>query len=50
LLAHWRSDPDLVSVRDDAALERLPEGERDPWRALWRELDALAERVAKKDN
>jgi serine/threonine protein kinase len=49
-LAHWRSDADLTSVRDEAALERLPQGERDAWRALWRDVDDLAARLAKKDN
>jgi tetratricopeptide (TPR) repeat protein len=48
LLAHWRSDPELASVRDEAALERLPDGERDAWRALWRDVDELAARLAKK--
>jgi hypothetical protein len=48
-LAHWRRDPDLASVRDPQALNRLPDDERGAWRALWREVDALAERVAMKD-
>lgn len=47
-LAHWRSDADLASVRDEATLDRLPEGERDAWRALWRDVDELAKRVAEK--
>jgi hypothetical protein len=34
-LEHRRSDPDLASVRDPQALERLPENERDAWQALW---------------
>jgi tetratricopeptide (TPR) repeat protein len=48
-LAHWRRDPDLVSVRDPQALNRLPENERAAWQALWREVDELLTRTAKKD-
>jgi serine/threonine-protein kinase len=48
-LAHWRGDPDLASVREPQALDRLPENERAAWRALWREMDELLKRVAKKD-
>jgi eukaryotic-like serine/threonine-protein kinase len=31
----YKKDPDLVGVRDPAALERLPEPERDRWRQFW---------------
>jgi tetratricopeptide (TPR) repeat protein len=48
-LAHWRRDPDLASVRDLKALDRLPDNERAAWQALWRDVDGLAKRVAKKD-
>jgi tetratricopeptide (TPR) repeat protein len=48
-LVHWRRDTDLVSVRDHPALDRLAEAERIVWRALWRDVDELAKRVAKKD-
>ncbi|HTU92576.1 MAG TPA: tetratricopeptide repeat protein [Gemmataceae bacterium] len=48
-VAHWRSDPDLASVRDPQALDRLPENERAAWQALWRDVDELAKRAAKKD-
>jgi hypothetical protein len=41
--------PDLVSVRDHPALDRLAEAERAAWRALWRDVDDLAKRLAKKD-
>jgi hypothetical protein len=39
----------LASVRDALALDRLPENERSAWRALWRDVDKLLSRVAKKD-
>jgi hypothetical protein len=48
-LMHWRSDPDFVSVRDPQALDRLPENERAAWQALWRDVDELVIRVAKKN-
>jgi serine/threonine-protein kinase len=48
-LAHWRSDPDLASVRDPQAIDRLADNERAAWQALWRDVDELAKRVAKKD-
>ena len=44
-LAHWRQDPDLASVRDPQALDRLPENERAAWRALWRDVDELAKKA-----
>jgi tetratricopeptide (TPR) repeat protein len=47
-LTHWRSDPDLASVRDPQALARLLENERADWQALWREVDELLTRAAKK--
>jgi hypothetical protein len=48
-MVHWRSDPDFASVRDPRALERLPENERADWHALWRDVDELLTRAAKKD-
>jgi tetratricopeptide (TPR) repeat protein len=40
-LRHWREDPDLAGVRDEAALARLPEAERAEWKALWDEAGRL---------
>jgi tetratricopeptide (TPR) repeat protein/tRNA A-37 threonylcarbamoyl transferase component Bud32 len=47
-LQHWRKDTDLASLRDAAALNRLPENERAAWQALWRDVDELLQRVAEK--
>jgi serine/threonine-protein kinase len=47
-LAHWQQDPDLASVRDKNALDRLPEQERSEWRKLWADWDALLQNVRKK--
>jgi Tfp pilus assembly protein PilF len=40
VLGHWQTDPDLAGVRDDAALARLPEADREAWRKLWAEVAA----------
>jgi tetratricopeptide (TPR) repeat protein len=48
-LAHWRRDPDFSSVRDQQALDRLPQDERAAWQALWRDVDGLAKRLDRKD-
>jgi Flp pilus assembly protein TadD len=37
-LAHWLEDPDFNGVRGAAALAKLPEVEREPWRALWADV------------
>jgi serine/threonine-protein kinase len=41
LLTRWKEDDALAGVRDDAALTKLPEPERDEWRSFWGEVDAL---------
>jgi ElaB/YqjD/DUF883 family membrane-anchored ribosome-binding protein len=40
-LQHWQEDSDLASVRDAAALEKLPESERAEWKKLWAEVEEL---------
>jgi hypothetical protein len=40
-LRHWQQDADLSSVRDQAALAKLPVGEQQAWRRLWDDLAAL---------
>ncbi len=44
-LQFWQKDADFTSVRGDA-LTKLPEAERDAWRKLWADLDALRKRAA----
>jgi tetratricopeptide (TPR) repeat protein/serine/threonine protein kinase len=44
-LTHWQHDADLAGVRDAAALNRLPEGEQQAWRAFWQEVGALLART-----
>jgi len=38
-LEHWKRDTDLAAVRDHT--DDLPAGERDDWRRLWADVDAL---------
>jgi tetratricopeptide (TPR) repeat protein/tRNA A-37 threonylcarbamoyl transferase component Bud32 len=48
---HRQQDPNLASVRDPAALAKLPEAEQKSWRQLWDDVAALlkkAEEPAKK--
>ncbi len=42
---HWTTDTDLVSVREPAALARLPEAERDAWKKLWSDVDDLLKKL-----
>jgi eukaryotic-like serine/threonine-protein kinase len=41
MLAHWKVDPDLKSVREPTELARFPEPEQTNWRKLWAEVDVL---------
>jgi serine/threonine-protein kinase len=47
-LTHWLADPDLAGVRDVGTVEKLSVQERDRWRALWKEVDALLERTTSR--
>ena len=40
-LRHWKTDPDLTGLRDEAELAKLPEAEREAFRALWAEVETL---------
>jgi tetratricopeptide (TPR) repeat protein len=44
-LRHWKQDTDLAGIRDAAAIQALPEEEREACRALWADVDALLDRV-----
>jgi hypothetical protein len=47
-LRRWQKDPDLASLRDRVALEKLPAAERDAWQRLWADADALLQRAQEK--
>jgi tetratricopeptide (TPR) repeat protein len=44
-LQGWRGDPDLASLRDPAAVARLPADEQQACRQLWAEVQALLTRA-----
>jgi eukaryotic-like serine/threonine-protein kinase len=44
-LAHWKEDSDLVGIRDEAVLAKLPEGEREAFRSLWADVEALRKKA-----
>jgi serine/threonine-protein kinase len=46
MLQAWKEDDDLAGVRDKDALDKLPEAERDDWRKLWADVDALLQKAA----
>jgi serine/threonine protein kinase/Flp pilus assembly protein TadD len=44
-LREWQTDSDMACVRDEAALAKLPEAEREAWRKFWADLAALLARA-----
>jgi tetratricopeptide (TPR) repeat protein len=42
-LRRWKADPDLAGIRDEEALDELPEAERRAWRDFWAAVEALIE-------
>jgi serine/threonine-protein kinase len=48
-LRQWRGSADLAGVRDAGALAKLPAGERQAWRALWADVDALLRKAKGKE-
>jgi hypothetical protein len=46
ILEHWRRDVDLVGIRDDAGLAKLPEAERAAFRKLWSDVDTLLKKAS----
>src|SRR5262249_38227573 len=47
-IQHWQQDADLASVRDNAALGKLPDDERKDWRQLWDDVAALLQKVEQR--
>jgi hypothetical protein len=44
-LNSWKTDRDFSGIRDEAALAKLPEGEREAFRAFWAEVEALRKKA-----
>jgi tetratricopeptide (TPR) repeat protein len=47
-LQHWKTDPDLTSLRDPAALAKLPKEQQKSCQALWSDVDAMLAKLAPK--
>jgi serine/threonine-protein kinase len=47
-LQSWQRDAHLASVRDQAALDRLPDDARQQWHQLWDDVAALLKKVEDK--
>ena len=48
ILSQWQEDSDLAGVRDADALAKLSPDERDAWRQLWADVDALLKKAQQK--
>ena len=44
-LKHWGEDSDLAGIHDEASLATLPEAEREGFRALWADVEALRKKA-----
>ena len=47
-LQNWQKAPDLASLRDKDAVDKLPEAERDACRKFWADVAALLQRTQEK--
>jgi tetratricopeptide (TPR) repeat protein len=47
-MQHWLRDADFKGVRGAEALAKLPEAEREPWRALWADVAATLARAQER--
>jgi hypothetical protein len=45
-LSHWQQDSDLASIRDAAALAKLPAGEQKAFAQLWADVAALLKKAS----
>src|SRR5262249_1651161 len=45
-LQHWKEDPDLAGIRDDAELAKLPASERAEFVKVWSDVGALLKNLA----
>ena len=46
-LNNWNQDANLAGVRDQQELAKLPEAQRQAWKALWGDVTALLKQVTK---
>ena len=45
MLMHWGKEPDLIGIREQSAIDKLPPSEREECRALWRDVDDILKRA-----
>jgi serine/threonine-protein kinase len=45
-LRHWQTDADLVGIRDQSAVAKLPAEERAAFQSLWADVEALVQKAA----
>lgn len=45
VLLHWKVDPALCGVGDEAGLAKVPEAERNDWRAVWSDAESLVKKA-----
>jgi serine/threonine-protein kinase len=48
-LRHWKVDRDLVGIRTEDGLARLPDEERKQWERFWSDVDTLLRRVSQPE-
>jgi hypothetical protein len=48
LTQHLQKDPNLTSIRDPAAVARLPADEQEACKKLWADVAAMVENVEEK--
>src|SRR5262249_8053600 len=48
LLRNWQKDADLAVVRDEQALAKLPQAEREAWQQFWADVAALLKKADEK--
>jgi tetratricopeptide (TPR) repeat protein len=41
----WQNDPALASVREQGALDQLPDDEREDWRRFWEDVERLLRQI-----
>jgi serine/threonine protein kinase/Flp pilus assembly protein TadD len=42
---HWQRDADLSGIREEVALTKFPDAERQTWRKFWADVEALRSRL-----
>ena len=47
-MQYWQRDADLAGIREETALARLADSERQAWRKFWADVEALRSRLKPK--